>query len=407
MHDVYGKSASNFDFIISKASAISTVYGFTRVDTPILEFSNLFERNLGEESDVVSKEIYKFKDRGGEDLALRPEFTAGIVRCLIENNLKPNSRIFSYGPLFRYDRPQKGRYRQFHQINFEIFGKGDVFEDAEALSLAYNFLISINLGGKFTLEINSLGSKETLQNYTLALKDYFTNNIKNLSDLSIARLQKNPLRILDSKDEVDILACKDAPKISELYSSEESERFKKLQNLLTELNIQFKINESIVRGLDYYTGLVFEFTTEMLGTQSTILGGGRYDNLVGQMGGRQLNAIGFAAGIERLSLLCNPSEVMSSALFILPLNEENNIFSFKLLEKLRSNSIISFILIEGNIGKRIEKASKEPYNQFIIVIGEKEMESNIFEIKNLKTGERESGKIDFIIKKLLGIKSNL
>ena len=402
MQDIFGELAGNFEFIIEKARALSKKYGFLPLSTPILEFANLFERNLGGESDVVKKEIYKFQDRGGEELALRPEFTAGVVRAVLENNFKLPSRVFSYGPLFRYDRPQKGRYRQFHQLNFESFGKGGALEDAENILFANNLLCELGLEGKFELELNSLGSAETLEKYKLILIEYFKKNEAGLSALSKARLLKNPIRILDSKEEEDKEICLNAPKISSVYSAKEASEFEKTLLILKEMGVNFRVNEGIVRGLDYYTGVVFEFTTSLLGAQSTILGGGRYDNLVEEMGGQKTPAIGFAAGIERLALLLNERPLEAKTLHILPLNAEFEVEALKLAEKFREMGASVKISSDGNVGKRLEKLSKEAGVNFALVFGANELASasklgaNLFKVKNLNESREVEGDLAFL-----------
>lgn len=397
MQDVWGKEAEKFNFIVENARKISKNYGFFECITPVVEFANIFERNLGSESDVVKKEIYKFQDRGGESLALRPEFTAGIVRAFLQNNFS-SARIFSVGPLFRYDRPQKGRHRQFNQVNFESFSRGGFFEDAEIVLLAYNFLTSIGLSNQFTLEVNSLGSKTTLVNYSNALSLFFEERKDELSKISQERLLKNPLRILDSKESIDIEICKNAPKIDSFYTPDEYLEFSKTLDILKHLNIPFKINLGIVRGLDYYTGIVFEFTTELLGAQSTILGGGRYDSLVKDMGGKETKAIGFAAGIERLSMLIPDRQTKEKALFLIPLKEENFIYSMNVAETVRSYGIKTFCICDNtNVGKRLEKVSKEPYEGFAIVIGSNEELSGTFKLKDLTQSKEIDGNINTII----------
>ncbi len=408
MKDLFYSDVEDFEFIIKNAKEISLIYGFFECITPIVEFSSIFERNLGETSDVIKKEIYKFEDRGGDLLALRPEFTAGVVRAFLENNLKMNEaktskretcRIFSWGPLFRYDRPQKGRYRQFNQINFESFLRDGYLEDAEIISLAYNLLIRLGLAGKFTLEINNLGSSSTLLKYETALKEYFESFKDSLSQISRERLLKKPAKILDSKEKEDTEICKNAPKISSFYTPDEAKNFENTLKLLVENKIPFKVNESIVRGLDYYTGIVFEFTTDLLGSQSTILGGGRYNSLVQNMGGESIPAIGFAAGIERLILLIDNPKKDKNALFIVPLKEENISYAFKLSNIFKNQGITCLISSSFNqsLGARLEKISKENYESFALVLGKNEQTSEVFKIKNLSTFEEKTGDINFII----------
>ena len=390
MQDMHGTEKVKFEFIIEKSKALASCCGFEELKIPHLEFSSTFERNLGEETDVVKKEIYKFTDKSGEEVALRPEFTAGVVRAYIENDFKINSRLFSYGSLFRYERPQKGRFREFSQINFEIFGESGFLADVEVVSMAYDLLKSFEIEDKFQLEINTLGSRETMQKYKNVLIEYFLKHESSLSLLSRERLKKNPLRILDSKEEEDIKIVSNAPVIESYYTKEEKQDFEKTLNLLAKLNIPFAINHGIVRGLDYYTGIVFEFTSALIGAKSTILAGGRYDKLVHEMGGRDVPAIGFAGGIERLILLSSFKPEPKKALFILPISENEFEYSLELARYFRENNICSICVYKGNLGKRIEKILKEPYNSFALIVGKEEIKTGIFKFKDLSKSEEKS-----------------
>ena len=383
--------------VIEKAKKVAKMGGFFNLHLPLLEFVDVFERNLGADTDVLKKELYRFEDRGGDMVALRPEFTASVVRSLLENSFKIPARIFSFGALFRYDRPQKGRYRQFHQVNFESIGDGSLLEDVQIIILANNLLNEIGIEGSFELEINSLGSKQTLNNYKKILIEYFKVNASKLSALSLERLENNPIRILDSKEPEDAEICKNAPKISSVFTEDEMERFTKTLELLTIAGVKFKVNESIVRGLDYYTGVVFEFTTTKLGSQATILGGGRYDNLVEQMGGANLPAIGFAGGVERISLLLQNEIKPEKCLFLMPFKEEHIPFCLNLLQNLRKEGVAVQILEGGNVGKRLEKASKSPFESFALVIGDVEVSSNKFKVKNLMQSLEMEGDFEFLV----------
>ncbi len=402
MQDIYGDFGEKFNFIIQKSKEIAKIWGFSHLSTPILEFASLFERNLGDESDVVQKEIYKFQDKGGEILALRPEFTAGVVRSFVENRFKTPARLFSYGQLFRYDRPQKGRYRQFHQINFENIGGKGAMEDAQTILLAHDLIEIFGLKDACKLELNHLGSKSTLLKYQDILKEYFRDNASNLSNLSKQRLDKNPLRILDSKDEGDRKISQNAPKISSCYTEEERESFLEVQQILKENGVEFTVNEEVVRGLDYYTGIVFEFTTTLLGSQSAVLGGGRYDNLVKEMGGQEAPAIGFAGGVERLALLCNLEAKKGKMVFILPITSSERKASLLLLKNLHLQGINARILEGGNLGKRLEKASKEDFENFAFVIGSAESETILLNkemdlsLKNLSKSDEIKGNLEFL-----------
>ena len=306
MKDLINDDADRFDFIVSVAKKLAEKYNFQHLTTPIVEYSNLFERNLGDESDIVHKEIYKFEDRGGDMLALRPEMTAGVCRFVIENGLFQGPfphKYFSYGPVFRYDRPQKGRYRQFNQLNFEIFGLKDMAEEIKIYLEMICELLN-NIGVKdVKVKINYLGSNEERTKYTSTLKNYLLNYKNDLSEDSQRRLETNILRILDSKDENDKNILANAPKIID-FLTEEHKAF------LQSFDKKYEIDNNLVRGLDYYSGFVFEIITDKIGeTQNACCGGGEYNNLIEEMSGKKLTAFGFALGIERLFDLMDISKM--------------------------------------------------------------------------------------------------
>lgn len=306
MKDLINDDADRFDFIINVAKKLAEKYNFQHLTTPIVEYSGLFERNLGNESDIVHKEIYKFEDRGGDMLALRPEMTAGVCRFVIENGLFQGPfphKYFSYGPVFRYDRPQKGRYRQFNQLNFEIFGLKDMAEEIKIyLEMICNLLDSIGVSD-VKVKINYLGSNEERTKYTSTLKNYLLNYKDDLSEDSQRRLETNILRILDSKDENDKNILANAPKIID-FLTEEHKAF------LQSFDKKYEIDNNLVRGLDYYSGFVFEIITDKIGeTQNACCGGGEYNNLIEEMSGKKLTAFGFALGIERLFELMDISKM--------------------------------------------------------------------------------------------------
>lgn len=386
--DFFNEQIDKYNYVVDIAKKNLKSYNFHEISTPIIEVSELFERNLGDTSDVVSKEVYKFEDRGGNMLSLRPEFTAGTVRSFLNNgelNQNLPQKLFSCGPVFRYDRPQKGRYRQFNQINCEYIGNSEYMADIEIISLAYKILKDLKLKD-ITLEINSLGSNDCKKRYETALRDYFSKFKDKLSEDSKTRLEKNPLRILDSKDENDRILLKDAPKISDFYSEEEKSFFNNILKMLTEIGISYKVNELLVRGLDYYTSTVFEFTTNDLGAQATVLAGGRYDDLVEQMGGSHTPAVGFGGGIERMMLLIDSSEIVKDEIIaIIPVSENENKFCLELSNKLRvSGKTIEFIYY-GKFKKKMEKMNKCGA-KYAIVVGEEEVKNNKLKIKDLTTG---------------------
>ncbi len=363
------------------------LYGYEGFSTPILESASVFDRTLGDTSDVVSKEMYCFADKKGRLVALRPEFTASIMRAVISNGLKHKLplKLFSSGPLFRYDRPQEGRQRQFHQVNFEYIGALGSYSDAETIALATHFLSNLGILEDITLELNSLGCSETRKSYQTALVAYFKNYLSDLSTDSKQRLEQNPLRILDSKDENDRLISKDAPVISDFYSNEAKEYFKQVRHHLDNLGINYVINPKLVRGLDYYSHTTFEFTTAKLGAQSTVLAGGRYDGLAQLMGEDEIPAIGFAAGIERLAMICKFSLEQERPTYIIPIGNECLDYSILLINQLRKINISAIIEFDGKIGKRLQ-AAVSANAKYVIFIGTQELNTNSYKLKDLDTG---------------------
>lgn len=385
--DIFGEDILKFNYIVGVAKKISGLYNFKEIITPIFEFSDVFERNLGDTSDVVMKEVYKFKDRGDNFLSLRPEFTAGIVRAIFSNPELNNNfpaKFFSYGPAFRYDRPQKGRYRQFNQINFEYFGNPTYLADVDILSMAYNILKELGLKN-IVLEINSLGSEESRFNFENALREYFEKYKNDLSEDSKIRLEKNVLRILDSKEDKDKKLLVDAPKINDFYLDTDMEFLNNILEKLTLLNINYKINNFLVRGLDYYTSTVFEFTTEDLGAQSTVLAGGRYDKLTKQMGGLEVPAVGCAAGVERLILLLNKQFDISRPVAIVPISDDEVNFSLNLKSELQANNINVELISLGKMKKNMNVANKINA-KYVVIIGDEEIKNGILTVKDLDEG---------------------
>jgi histidyl-tRNA synthetase len=405
MKDLFGEDFELHNHIIDTARKISALYCYEGASTPILEYTKVFDRTLGDTSDVVSKEMYSFLDRNGESIALRPEFTAGIIRAFIANGLQQKLplKLFSYGPVFRYDRPQAGRQRQFHQINYEYIGSSDPYSDAEIIKLGTHLLRELNILDDITLEINSLGCKSSRASYQQALTDYFTKYENDLSDDSKKRLNKNSLRILDSKDENDKKISLNAPLIANYYTPESKNYFDKVLSYLDILNIKYKINPRLARGLDYYCHTAFEFTTDKLGAQSTVMGGGRYDYLCELMGGSSTAAVGFAAGIERLALMMvlqNYQVKKLAPIHLIPIGEECEDYIIKLADLLRSNYIPTSIELKGKIQKRMERSLKNGAN-YIVFAGLEEVQNNNFKLKILDKKEEltlsGSQLIDFLL----------
>ncbi len=402
--DLFGDDIKIFNHIVETARKKSEFFGFEELQTPIFEFSEVFERNLGEASDIVSKEVYKFPDRGDNMLTLRPEFTAGVVRALISNGELQQvlpKKFFSYGPIFRYDRPQKGRQRQFHQINFEVFGEENYFCDVEAILLAASVLKGLGVLDKTTLEINSLGCVETKRNYEAALGEYFAKFKNELSRDSQMRLEKNPLRILDSKEQQDIDLLVDAPEISKFYSDEARENFAAILKLLDKFGVKYRVNQRLVRGLDYYTSTVFEFVMAVEGAQNTVLAGGRYDNLVEKMSGKKVPAIGFAAGVERLMLLAKLEPQKSRPVAVNYISAKEKSYAFEIAQKLRCNGFVTEFVLDGNFKKQMKRASQNN-SRFVVIIGESEMQNGEVSVKDFDHSTEQKVKSELLIHYLEG-----
>jgi histidyl-tRNA synthetase len=390
--DLHSQDILQFNHIIDIAKKQAKYFSFEELQTPIFEFSEIFQQNLGESSDIINKEVYAFLDRSNHSLTLRPEFTASIARSMLSNSellqILPR-KIFSYGPLFRYDRPQKGRQRQFHQINYEIFGCDSIYTDAEIILLATNILQNLGVLNEVNLQINSLGCDQTKKNYSKALHAYFSDFIHQLSPDSQNRLHRNPLRILDSKDEIDLSLIAKAPQIANFYSNQAQEKFQQLVTFLTKCNISYTINTKLVRGLDYYTSTVFEFVMQHNGAQNTVLAGGRYDNLIANMSGKKaVSAIGFASGIERLMLINQYQTPISNNIAVCYVATEQHEASFHLANLLRQNSFTVFMLNEGNLTKQLKYANNKNC-QFALILGEDEIKNNNILCKNLLTAHQE------------------
>ena len=387
--DFFGENIKKFNYVVDEAKKVSKLYNFKELITPIFEFSEVFEKNLGETSDVVAKEIYKFQDKSDNFLSLRPEFTAGVVRSILTNKDLQKEifplKLFSFGPIFRYDRPQKGRYRQFNQLNFENYGNASYLADLEILSLANDIIKNLNLKN-ITLELNSLGSEESRKNFENSLYIYLQKYKNDLSDDSKVRLEKNILKVLDSKSEIDQKILLEAPKINEFYSAADEEFFNSLLEKLTLYNIDYKINNNLVRGLDYYTSTVFEFTTTDLGAQATVLGGGRYDNLVKNMGGGNVPAVGFAGGIERLMLLLNNQLENTQPISIIAISDNEINYCLNLQKYLKEQNIVSEFFYVGKMKRKIEDAVKSN-SKHCLIIGENEINTGDLTLKNLETSE--------------------
>lgn len=402
--DILPDEMATYRYIIQKALGVASLYNFHEVQTPIFESTDVFKRTLGDESDVVSKEMYTFEDRGGDSITLRPEGTAPIVRAIISNGLTQSLPLkYMYaGPMFRYERPQKGRLRQFHQIGCELIGPSTPLADVETIVLGQAILSCLGLNQNVKLQLNSLGDKESRDNYRIALVDYLSKYKDSLSEDSKRRLEKNPLRILDSKDNKDREIVENAPALQDYYTDASQQHFGEVQQKLETLDIPFKVNSQIVRGLDYYSHTVFEFITTDLGAQGTVLAGGRYNNLVQQLGGPQISCVGWAAGIERLALLLEGKiRITPSAptCVVIPADTESEDVCFSLLQNLRENNISADMGYSGNMSKRLKKADQTGA-KYALILGRDELSKNSAMLKNLESGDSTLVPIDRIINNL-------
>lgn len=400
-HDIYGEDIEKYNIIENKVSKIAELNSFNKLETPIFEFTDLFAKPLGEQSDVVLKEMYSFKDRNEEMLTLRPEYTTPMIRAAITNNLLNELplKIFGLGPMFRRERPQKGRYRQFNQINFEIFGTNDFMADLELIIIGNEILKSILPNSSFTLNLNTLGQKNNLNEYKIKLSNYFKDKKEKLSDESKEKIQTNPLRILDSKNENDILISNSAPTMQEFISLEEKNHFSEIKKGLDLLKIKYVENNKLVRGLDYYCSTVFEFKTSELGSQDTLLGGGRYDGLIGVLGGPDIPGIGWAAGIERISMLMKLNYNSLCKVHLAITDKKYNSHIQKIMNFLRKNNISFYWNYKYNIKKSLSKANSKKI-EYVILIGENEFNNNYYSVRNLNTGKQSQLKESEIIKYL-------
>ena len=388
--DIYSSTMRNYNYIINEARFVSELFGYEEASFPIFERAEVFSRPLGVSSDVVSKETYTFEDRGGENITLRPEGTAGVMRSILSEG-KINDlplRLFYSGPMFRYERPQKGRLRQFVQIGIESIGNHGPLEDAEVIACGASLLQRLGFQQDCVLNINSLGDEESRALYRKSLVDYFSKNLDKLSPLSQSRLSMNPLRILDSKEQQDQEVIYKAPLFSSYLNNLSIDHFEKVKSFLNTSGIEYSHNEKLVRGLDYYSHTTFEFVTTRLGSQGTVLGGGRYDGLSEMLGGPSIPAVGFAAGVDRLEMLSSNLDETSGIISILPVEEENFTYCYNLLNIFRENDIKCEIFKGGNLSKNLKKISKKN-RKLIIIVGDDEIQKKQVILKDLSSGEQQ------------------
>ncbi len=388
-HDLLPDQARGFRRVADVARQIAGRYGYHEIATPIFEFSEVFKRTLGDTSDIVTKEMYTFTDRGGEEITLRPEATAGIARALVSNGLSQHLplKYFCTGPMFRYERPQKGRLRQFHQIDVELLGVAEPIADIEVIALGAAVLDALAVRGKTTLELNTLGNGESRAAYRKVLVDYLQTHRDALSGDSLARLDRNPLRILDSKDAADRKIVAGAPSLADSLDAQSTDFFATVRGGLDRLGIEHEVNRRLVRGLDYYCHTAFEFTTEALGAQGAVIAGGRYDGLVGIMGGPETPGIGWAGGIERLFMLSGETEPPSRPVALVPVGAQAEAATLELAYRLRSAGFTIELGYRGNLKRRMARADRLNARAAVI-LGEDELAGGTATVRDLDSGDQ-------------------
>ncbi|MAH89447.1 MAG: histidine--tRNA ligase [Pelagibacterales bacterium] len=397
MHDIHGLEFLHQKQIIELFESVANNFNFKPIATPIMEFNEIFVRTLGLSSDVVMKEMYTLLDRNNQKLTLRPEGTAGIARAIISSGLTQDIplKFYYYGPMFRYERPQKGRLRQFTQVGVEVYANSNIEKDFEVISLAEKFLKDLNIRDNLTLKINNLGNWEDRKTYTKELKKYYSEFKNDLSEDSIIRLEKNPLRILDSKNLEDIEVNKNAPKINEYLSDNNKSIFIRLKAMLEDFNISFEEDPFLVRGLDYYSNTIFEFALKT-DSKFAILAGGTYDNLISELGGPKLSGTGWAAGLERLTQLVDFMEKDSQQILIVPLEKKFINAAYEIRQIFLNTKFSSEVIINKNLKKSLKYGNKISAD-YAILIGEEEINNKIYTIKNLNTGNQNKVKKSLIL----------
>lgn len=393
--DITGDDWRRHRHVIERARAVAHSYGFEDIDTPIFEFTPVFARTMGEGSDVVRKEMYTFVDRGEEEITLRPEYTAGICRAFISNGWQQHLplKFFAAGPMFRYERPQKGRLRQFHQIDVEILGVAGPEADVEVIALGAEILDELGVLGKCTLELNTLGDAESRAAYRAALVEFFSARKDQLSPDSQDRLTRNPLRILDSKDEGDRRIVAEAPLMEQYLNAASAEFFAKVRRGLDAHGVAYQVNPRLVRGLDYYTHTAFEFTTTALGAQGAVIAGGRYDGLIETLGGPPTPGIGWAGGVERLAMLLESAPAAQRAIVLAPLGAEAEAMAPRLARTLRKAGFVVDAGFGGNLKRRLARANKIKARAAVI-LGDDELARNVAQVKDLDSGAQSEVALD-------------
>jgi histidyl-tRNA synthetase len=387
--------------VIETARKLAECYGYLEIAVPVFEFTEVFSRTLGETSDIVTKEMYTFAMKEGEQITLRPEATAGIMRAMISGGLSQHLplKFFFAGPMFRHERPQKGRQRQFHQIDVELLGVAEPLADVEVIALGAHILDALGVLAHTTLELNTLGDPESRAAYRAALVDYFNEHRDQLSEDGGARLARNPLRILDSKDEGDKRLVAEAPVFPDYLNQESRDYFAAVREGLDQLGVAYALDPHLVRGLDYYTHTAFEFTTTRLGAQGAVLAGGRYDGLSELMGGPAMPATGWAGGVERLAMLLTDPPEAPRTIAVVPIGAACEAAALKLTQDLRREGFAADLGYSGDLSKRLKRANKLGARAAIL-LGEDELAEASATLRDLETGEQERVPLDGLAERL-------
>jgi histidyl-tRNA synthetase len=392
-----GEEADRFHAVVDAFDRVRRLFGFRRVEVPVIEQTAVFARTIGETTDVVSKEMYSFEDRGGELITLRPEFTAGICRAYLSEGWQQFAplKLAVHGPAFRYERPQKGRFRQFHQLDAEVIGAGEAAADVELLSLGDQLLRELGIHEGVTLQLNTLGDAETRDAWRSALVEYFEAHRGSLSEDSLARLERNPLRILDTKDPKERPIADASPSIDDYLTGEASDFFGQVTAGLDAAGVKWVRNSHLVRGLDYYRHTAFEFVTDRLGAQGTVIAGGRYDGLIEALGGPHTPAVGWAAGIERLGMMIDAPKPEAATVAVVPLGDKAEAAAQGIVAGLRREGVAADMAYRGNMKKRLSRANASGA-KYALILGDNELESGEAQLKDLTTGEQRAVSLDLI-----------
>ena len=380
-----GEEADRFHAVVAAFDRVRRLFGFRRVEVPIIEHTGVFARTIGETTDVVSKEMYSFDDRSGDSITLRPELTAGICRAYLSEGWQQHAplKVASWGPAFRYERPQKGRFRQFHQLDAEIIGAGEPQADVEILSFGAQLLSELGISEGVTLKLNTLGDSESRDSWRKALIEHFSG--ADISKESRERLAKNPLRVLDSKDPRDQAAVAGAPVMQ--LTAEAEDFFGRVRDGLDAAGVAYQLDPHLVRGLDYYRHTAFEFVTDRLGAQGAVIAGGRYDGLIESLGGPHTPAIGWAAGIERLAMLIAAPRKEKPSIVIIPVGEAAQLTALTLLTSLRQRHVHAEMDFRGNLKKRMSRASQAGAGG-VIILGDDELKNGNVLLKDFDSGNQ-------------------